>query len=296
MADPALKHKDLRRRSEKLAASYPDLLAEAERVAAIIAQGVHGRRRPGQGETFWQFRNYHSSDSASQIDWRRSGRGDQVFVRETEWEAANTVYFWRDGDPGMDWSSRKDLPTKQDRASVISMALASLLLRAGERCAVIGESERPRAGRLGLERIAKRLAESPGKDLSLDAKIPRHAQIIIASDFLDDPEIWKARLSRLASRPVRAILLRIIDPAEMAFPYKGRLEMRLPGLDKLPPFILGRAERAKEEYRRKFEAHGAAIADISRRLGWPLITHHTDKPANIALTALYMSVSGEAGK
>ena len=102
---------ELRRRAEDLAAGYPALLAEAERVAAIVAQGVHGRRRPGQGESFWQYRHYQNSDSASHIDWRRSARGDQVYVRENEWEAANTVYFWRDGSDGMNWSSSPKHPT-----------------------------------------------------------------------------------------------------------------------------------------------------------------------------------------
>jgi len=296
VARNAEKHTDLRRRSEKLASSYPDLLAEAERVAAIVAQGVHGRRKSGQGETFWQYRNYHSSDSASDIDWRRSARGDQVYVRENEWEAANTVFFWRDGDPGMDWQSKPGLPTKQDRATVLCMALASLLMRSGERCAVLGESERPRAGRLGLERITKRLAGSPGETTSLDGKIPSHAQLIIASDFLDDPDVWKTRLTRLASRPVRAILLRIIDPAEQVFPYKGRMEMLMPGKSRALPYIVGRAERAKTAYQQKFEAHGMVISDMARRLGWPLITHHSDQSANIALTALFMAISGETAR
>lgn len=296
MAQSADKHTQLRRRSERLASSYPDLLAESERVAAIIAQGVHGRRRAGQGETFWQFRNYDRSDAASDIDWRRSARGDQQYVRENEWEAANTVFFWRDGNPGMDWSSSGNLPTKQDRATVLSMALASLLMRSGERCAVLGESERPRSGRLGLERITKRLAHSAGASKNLDGKMPAHAQLIIASDFLEDPEVWRTRLTRLAGRPVKAVLLRLIDPAEQHFPYKGRMEMRLPGSPKMAPFIVGRAERAQESYRKKFEAHGAVINDMARRLGWPVITHQTDLPANLALTSLYMAISGEAGR
>lgn len=296
MAQTADKHIQLRRRSEKLASSYPDLLAQAERVAAVVAQGVHGRRRSGQGETFWQFRNYDRSDSVSDIDWRRSARGDQYYVRENEWEAANTVFFWRDGNPGMNWNSSDKLSTKEDRATVLCMALASLLMRSGERCAVLGESERPRSGRLGLERITKRLADTEGSTKNLDGKMPRHAQLIIASDFLEDPEIWRARLTRLAGRPVKATLLRLIDPAERLFPYKGRMEMLMPGASKMSPFIVGRAERAQESYRRKFEAHGAAIADMARRLGWPVITHQTDLPANVALTSLYMAISGEAGR
>jgi len=283
----------LRRRAEKLAAPYPALLAEAERVAAVVAQGVHGRRRAGQGETFWQYRNYQPSDSAHHIDWRRSARGDQVYVRENEWEAANTVWFWRDGSPGMDWSSSKKQSTKKDRASVLSMALAALLMRAGERCAVMGESERPRTGRLGLERISRRLAVSEGETKNLEADIPSNARLVIASDFLEAPEVWRKRLARLSGRPAKGVLLHIIDPAERDFPYKGRMQMKLPGLSQLPPFIVGRAERAREEYQEKFAAHMQALHDTARRLDWPVVTHQTDKPANTALTALYVAMSGE---
>jgi len=56
---------DIRRRALSLSQGYPALLAEAERVAAVVASGVHGRRRAGQGETFWQYRNYQSTDEFS---------------------------------------------------------------------------------------------------------------------------------------------------------------------------------------------------------------------------------------
>jgi uncharacterized protein (DUF58 family) len=278
---------ELRRRAARLAAPYPGLLAEAERVAAIVSQGVHGRRRAGQGETFWQYRNYDSSDSASRIDWRRSARGDTLFVRETEWEAANSVYFWRAGSGGMDWRSSDKHPTKKDRASVLQMALASLLMRGGERCAIIGESERPRTGKVGLERLSATLAASGGEAVHLNAQIPAHARLVIASDFLEGQDVWRARLSRLASRPASGVLIHIIDPAEEAFPYRGRVRMNIPGSKLIEPLIIGRAERAREKYQEKFNAHKAGIADMARRLGWSLVTHHTDKSAAVALTALY---------
>ena len=281
--------KGLRREAEALAAPYPALLAEAERVAAVVAQGDHGRRRAGTGETFWQYRNYDTSDQAQSIDWRRSARGDQVYVRETEWEAANTVYFWRDGSPGMAWSSSDTLPLKRDRASVLCMALSSLLMRAGERCAVVGESERARMGRVGMQRLSRTLANAEGEARSLRAKLPKHARMVIASDFLEGAEAWSERLSRLAGRPVSGLLLHVIDPAERAFPYRGRMEMRLKGLE---PFLLGRAERAADEYRAKFAAHCDAIDEVGRRLGWPVVRHETDSPATLALTQAYQILSG----
>lgn len=286
----------LRRKAEVLAKPFPTLLAEAERVAAVVAQGVHGRRRPGQGETFWQYRPYHSSDPANRIDWRRSARGQNVFVRETEWEAANTVYFWRDGSAGMNWRSQSNLPSKIDRATVLSMALSSLLLRAGERGSVLGESDRPRSGRVGLERMSLRLARSPGALFSLDAAIPAHARLVFLSDFLDGAEAWRTRLAKISARPAKGVLVQVIDPAERDFPYRGRMKLQLPGSKILEPLIVGRAERAQAEYREKFALHCEMMAQTARRLGWPLIVHITDKPATTALTALYQAISGEDGR
>ena len=75
-------------RAEAAGALLPPLLVAADRVAATVAQGVHGRRRVGVGDTFWQYRPFVEGDAASRIDWRRSGRSDRVFVRDMEWEAA----------------------------------------------------------------------------------------------------------------------------------------------------------------------------------------------------------------
>jgi uncharacterized protein (DUF58 family) len=112
MASPAA----IQHRAEQLAARLPPLLVEAERVATTVAQGVHGRRRVGQGETFWQFRQYQPGDAPQRIDWRESAKSQRVYVRETEWEAAQSVWLWRDGSPSMNWTSTKLLPTKEARA------------------------------------------------------------------------------------------------------------------------------------------------------------------------------------
>ena len=137
-AGPALT--DRRRRAEQLAARLPPLLVAAERVAATVAQGVHGRRRVGVGETFWQFRPYQPGDAAGRIDWRQSARSAQLFLRDQEWEAAETVWLWVDASGSMAYRSAARLPTKQDRATLLVLALASLLTRAGERIALLGDA------------------------------------------------------------------------------------------------------------------------------------------------------------
>jgi uncharacterized protein (DUF58 family) len=285
------RHRDIRTQALSLSQGYPALLAEAERVAAVVASGVHGRRRAGQGETFWQYRNYQTTDAASLIDWRRSARGDQVFVRDNEWEAANTVYLWPDTRPGMEWGSDKTLPTKADRGRVLSLAIANLLMKAGERCALIGLQDRARSGRVGYERLAEAMMRDQTDERALDADIAAHSRLVIASDFLDPVEDWRKRLSRLSGRPVTGILLQITDPAEEAFPYKGRVNMSAPASGRR--FLLGRAETAREEYQKRLADHNAQIANTASRLGWTLILHRTDEPATMALNALYQTLSGQ---
>ena len=120
MASPSTLHRSL-----ELAGTLPALMVAADRVAATVIQGVHGRRRVGQGDAFWQYRPYRDGDSASQIDWRQSARSRHLFVRETEWEAAASVWLWRDASPSMQYASLKNIDTKAVRAELLTLALAS---------------------------------------------------------------------------------------------------------------------------------------------------------------------------
>ena len=61
--------------------------------------GGDGLPRPPprrHGENFWQYRQAVPGDPRSAVDWRRSGKSDQQFIREMEWEAAQTVSIWVD--------------------------------------------------------------------------------------------------------------------------------------------------------------------------------------------------------
>ncbi|MGJ3233138.1 MAG: DUF58 domain-containing protein [Oceanicaulis sp.] len=287
---PEPRFSPLRRSAEAAASRFPALSAEAERIAASVAHGVHGRRKPGSGETFWEYRHHRPEDGARSVDWRRSARGDHLFVRETEWEAANAVHLWRDGGPGMTAAS-PGLPSKRDRAAVCLMAAASLLIRGGERVAALGETGRARAGRVGLEFTGRALADGPGAARHVEAPdLPRHARVVIASDFLDPPETWAARLSALSSAGAGGVLMRVVDPAEEDFPFEGRTRFRPAGAG--GDLVFGRAQDARAEYRRAWAEHGAALAGIARRAGFQLTVHRTDRPAASAVLALYQAIAG----
>src|SRR6202166_1318638 len=107
-----------------LADTMPRLILEARRVAATVIHGLHGRRRAGPGENFWQYRRFVSGEPAARVDWRRSARDDHLYVREQEWEAAHTVWIWPDRSASMNFKSTLALDGKLERTLVIAFALA----------------------------------------------------------------------------------------------------------------------------------------------------------------------------
>ena len=117
-------------RAAAQARALPPLLVEAERIAATVILGEHGRKRAGPGESFWQYRPYSFGDSTQRIDWHKSARSDRVYIRENEWEAANTLWVWASPAISMTFKSHLSQVTKRERAQLLMLALASLAVRA----------------------------------------------------------------------------------------------------------------------------------------------------------------------
>lgn len=284
---------DVRRRAEQTAASLPALLVAARRVAATVQQGVHGRRQPGPGETFWQFRRYEPGDSAALIDWRQSARGTRVYIREREWEASQSVWLWRDGSASMDFASRaggRASDTKKDRATLLLLALAALLLRGGEQVALMGHARRPVRGAAALTRFAETLiGEGAGAGVPEDSFPPRYAHAVLIGDFLDPVDGIERAVGRLAGLGIAGHLVQVLDPAEETLPFSGRV--RFAGFEGEPEPLIGRVEAVRGAYRDRLAARHAALAAIARRAGWTFLGHRTDRAPETALLALYLALT-----
>ncbi|HEY8950070.1 MAG TPA: DUF58 domain-containing protein [Rhizomicrobium sp.] len=285
----------LRDIAEQIAAGLPPLLVAAERLASVISLGVHGRRKSGMGENFWQFRRFQAEDPSTAIDWRQSAKSQHLFVREREWEAAEAVFLWRDGSAGMRFKSDFAEVTKIDRASVLTLALGSLLTRGGERIALYGDGRAPSTGRAALNRIAHELIGTPSDEtLPPDAPVSKNSTFVWFSDFLSPLGEIETTLRRLARAGLSGQLVHIIDPAEEDFPYQGRTRFESPAGRQSE--IFGRVETMQGAYRARFRAHAETLRDLSRRLGWGYLAHRTDKRPEVALVALFEALGGAEAK
>lgn len=282
----------LRARAEAEAARLPPLLARAEHLAGTVLLGEHGRRRAGMGNDFWQYRPARPGDSRRMIDHRRSARGDLQYVREREWQVAQSVLLWVDRGASMRFASAGDLPPKIDRARLLGLASAILLLRGGERVGLIGAELPPRSGNAQMLRLAQALAaDEPGEYAAPRhrALIP-HARALFLSDFLGDIAGIELALSTAADCGVRGVLLQILDPAEETFPFRGRTVFESIGGTLRHETLKAAGLRAR--YLDRLAGRRDDLNRLCRATGWQLGRHHTADSAQSALLWLYRALDG----
>ena len=249
-----------------LAAAMPRLILDARRVAATVLHGLHGRRRVGSGENFWQYRRFVSGEPASRVDWRRSARDDHLYVREQEWEAAHTVWIWPDRSASMAFASVLGRDTKLFRTLVITLALAEILVEGGERVGIPGLM-RPTGSRNVIDRMAQAIVHDRTERASLPPNFSPAAlaEVILLSDLWSDFSEVRQTLTQLSGNGARGHVVQVVDPAEETFPYWGRIEFVEPeGGGRI---TAGRAQTWRGDYQERVRRHRAQIRAETDRLG-----------------------------
>jgi uncharacterized protein (DUF58 family) len=289
----------IRHEAATLSARLPSLVVAARRVAQTVRHGVHGRRRAGSGETFWQFRPFLSGEPSSRVDWRRSAREERAFVREREWESAHTVWIWFDRSPSMQFASSLAPSSKIDRAALLALAFADLCVDGGERAGLLGLT-RPLATQGVIERFAEAIASDERIRGPSQAALPpalpaaSRSMVLMISDFLSEPEDVARAIRAVSAEGALGELVMIVDPIEETFPFSGNTEFLHPAgsLTMLTP----RAQSLRDAYLSRLVAHRDAIRGICAGSGWGMSIHRTDgSPAEILLALRTRLSSPEPG-
>jgi len=272
--------------SRTLAASLPRLVLEARRIAANVIHGLHGRRRAGTGENFWQYRRCVSGEPASRVDWRRSARDDHLYVREQEWEASHTVWIWPDRSPSMAFASRDARDSKLERGLIVALALAELLVAGGERVGIPGLMS-PTSSSNVIDKMAQAMLHDDATRESLPPSfVPSAlAEIVVLSDFWSPMPAIRTMLAGLSSSGAHGTLIQVVDPAEETFPYSGRIEFVEPEGGEV--ITAGRAESWMNDYIARVALHRDQIRAETSKLDWLFSTHTTSRSAAELLLFLH---------
>ncbi|MBB5279622.1 DUF58 domain-containing protein [Pacificimonas flava] len=250
----------------ELAALIGPLSLASAQSRRTAAHGRHARRRSGAGTEFWQFRTLELGEAAARIDWRRSARSDDLYVREREQEDPVRLLLWADGSGSMHYASAPALPSKAARAHLLLQALALAATEAEERVDVLG-AERRRSP------LADRLQSAETADPSLQDASAGDV-ILLAGDFLEESTL--DRLAEASDRGATGILIKIADPAEAEFPFQGRVFLTATE-DSDPEADIGRADRLRSPYLAAWQAHLDRLSAAAEGAGWPIFIHRTDE-------------------
>ena len=245
------------------------------------------------GDDFWQYRPAQFGDSRRMIDHRRSAHGDQQFVREREWQIAQSVMLWVDQGASMRFASDpKTLGTKADRARLLGLAIAVLLVRGGERVGLTGTSLPPRRGNAQIMRLAQALVVDADADYAPPehrAMLP-HARAVFISDFLGDMAEVRLALTKAADRGVRGVVYQVLDPAEEQFPFRGRTIFESVGGSLRHETL--KASDLRDRYLARLAERRDELEQLCRATGWQFGLHHTGDSAQSALLWLYRALDG----
>lgn len=280
-------------KSQKLAARLPRLILEARRVAATVLHGLHGRRRAGSGENFWQYRRFVSGEPSSNVDWRRSAQDDHLYVREREWEASHTIWLWVDRSASMHFSSHLSEWSKLDRAIVVAFAMSEILVQGGERVGIPGLMT-PSANRNIIEKMAQAIVHDVAERASLPpnfAPAP-FSEVLLLSDLWSPADEIRRTIGQLAANGARGHVVQIVDPAEESLPYSGRVEFVEP--EGFGSITAGRAQLWRDDYQALIANHREALRAAADQFGWSFTVHRTDRGPTELLFAVHARMGAGA--
>jgi uncharacterized protein (DUF58 family) len=226
--------------------SLAPLRLRARLVAEGVYAGAHRSARRGAGVEFGGHRAYTPGDDLRWLDRRSLLLHDRLLVRQFETETDRALRLVIDATASMGYRGSRAPGAKLAWAGLVAAALARIAVGSGDPVGLtyLGGAEATRTvpvggGREVFERILGSLeASSAGGDARTElgvldrglggiARAARRGSIVVVlSDLLDLPEGAAERVAAIASRGRVLVLVQILDPDEVDFPFGGTVRLR----------------------------------------------------------------------
>jgi uncharacterized protein (DUF58 family) len=234
----------------------PQLLARLEglglRARTIVegyVAGVHRSPFHGFSIEFAEHREYVPGDDLRYLDWKVFGRTDKYHLKQFEEETNLVCYLLLDTSQSMDYRGPAAAMSKLDYARSAAGALAYLVLHQQDSVGLVTFDREIRAfvrassNPSHMEQLLHVMEEStPQRKTStgpifhdLAERFKKRGIVVILSDMFDDIPSMLAGLKHFRHRRHEVILLHILDPAELDFPFQEATLFR--GLEEWPDVV-----------------------------------------------------------
>jgi uncharacterized protein (DUF58 family) len=271
--------------------------------------GLHRSVRRGAGVEFAGHRAYVPGDDLRWLDRHALMRHGALMLREFETETDRTLRLLIDASASMGFRGSRGRGAKLAYSAVIALALSWIATHEGDRVGLDwfgGKATRALPGMGGSEafdRLALALehAEPHGEPKNDDdlvralSPIERYARrgslIAVLSDLVDLPESALERIAALGRNGRSVLVVQVLDPDELDFPYQGPVRLRALEGDRV---VDTDASVVRAAYLAELTQRQRAWQDrLSSRGARLVIASTADEPSDVVRRALSAFRGGE---
>jgi len=286
----------------------PEIISRVHKIdlrARLVVEGyvsgLHKSPYKGFSVEFAEHREYVPGDDLRYLDWKVFGKSDRYYVKQYEEETNLVCQALLDVSESMDFSTGDVL--KKDYALTLAAAISYLVIKQHDAVGMVTfddavrEVLQPGSSEGQLRRVFTLLEEcetggetSIGKVLAgVAERVRKRGLVVLISDLVGPVDEVLAGLRRLRSRGHDIIVMHVLDPAELTFPFE-RLTL-FEGLEAYPDLLADpKALR---------EAYMSGVDECMRKLRAgclaeriDLVEMNTETPLDIALSSYLAKRAG----
>ena len=277
-----------------------NLQLRAKFVVDGFYNGLHRSPYHGFSVEFSEYRPYTPGDDPRHLDWKLFARSDRYYIKRFEDETNRRCHLVVDQSRSMGYSSLAY--SKADYARTLAATLAYYLMLQKDCAGLLTFDEavvdylpaRFRPGQMHQLMVClERSPQGSGTDLhapleQITSLINKRGLIVLISDLLAAIDTLRTNLSYLRSRGHDVLLLRVLDPAEVSFPFTDATMVQ--DMESGQDIYIDPAV-ARESYRRRFNEHDEQIRSICGGLGVDYSQMLTNDPLETSLFDLIRAQS-----
>ena len=226
---------------------------------------------------FWQHRPYQTGDTPRQIDWRRSGRSDDLLVRQLQRHDDHGVSIWVDTGKNMTYCGPASATSKLATALIPTLATAGHLSANVTKINWI-DITNPSVGIDDLATIY--LNQTNHTPHPRADHFPKQQAAFIVTDGWQDLDTLTTWLTNIHARTGNTTIMLVTDPAEHSLPYSGRARFFW---DNTQTDLIENIDDIRADYQQRINAQILAIQNLCHAQGITLIRHQSDHPTTASL-------------
>ena len=277
-------------------AEIQGLRLRARHIVEGYVAGLHRSPYHGFSIEFAEHREYVPGDDLRYLDWKVLARTDKLSLKRYEDETNLIAYLVLDVSESMQYQGPTAAMSKLAYAQCLAASLAWLILRQQDAVSLVTFDEqiqaflRPASHPAHLQQVVDVMegAESRGKTSmgpvvhELAERFSKRGVVVVLSDLFGDPADIVAGLKHFRHRQHDVIVLHMLDPAELDFPFEQPTLFR--GLEQLPE-VVADPRALRRAYLEEFERYLSQVAQQCRAAGLDYQQVRTDTPLDVVLSS-----------